>query len=106
MFKREKARQGKDLCKKEACAIQKCLRGMDYSSVHLFHQFYKYTPLTVRDIFSKSVLDIRTRLVATVKPETKWMPNSDSALKLVPKCNILCYDLLNYFYSCLKIAVF
>ena len=58
-------------------------------------------------LFSKSVLDIRTRLVVTVKPETKWMPNSDSALKLVPKCKILCqYDLLNYFYSCLKIAVF
>ena len=57
--------------------------------------------------FSKSVLDIRTRLVVTVKPERKWMPNSDSALKLVPKCKILCqYDLLNYFYSCLKIAVF
>ena len=57
--------------------------------------------------FSKSVLDIRTRPVVTVKPETKWMPNSDSALKLVPKCKILCqYDLLNYFYSCLKIAIF
>ena len=59
------------------------------------------------NVFSKSVLNIRTRLVVTVKPETKWMPNSDSALKLVPKCKILCqYDLLNYFYSCLKIAVF
>ena len=58
-------------------------------------------------LFSKSVLDIRTRIVVTVKPETKWMPNSDSALKLVPKCKILCqYDLPNYFYSCLKIAVF
>ena len=58
-------------------------------------------------VFSKSVLDVRTRLMVTVKPETKWMPNSDSALKLVPKCKTLCqYDLLNYFYSCLKIAVF
>ena len=33
-------------------------------------------------IFSKSVLDIRTRLVVTVEPETKWMPNSDSAWNL------------------------
>ena len=32
--------------------------------------------------FSKSVLDIRTRLVVTVEPETKWMPNSDSTSKL------------------------
>ena len=32
--------------------------------------------------FSKSVLDIRTRFVVTVEPETKWMPNSNSALKL------------------------
>ena len=34
-------------------------------------------------LFSKSVLDIRTRLVVTVEPETKWMPNSGSALKLM-----------------------
>ena len=58
-------------------------------------------------VFSRSVLHIRTRLGVTVKPETQWMPNSDSALELVTKCKILCqYDLLNYFYSCLKIAVF
>ena len=58
-------------------------------------------------LFSKSVLDIRTRLVVTVEPETKLMPNSDSASKPMPKCKILGqYDLLNYFYSCLKIAVF
>ena len=58
-------------------------------------------------IFSKSVLDIRMRFVVTVEPETKWMPNSDSASKLMPKWKILGqYDLLNYFYSCLKIAVF
>ena len=57
--------------------------------------------------FSKLVLDIKTRLVVTVKPETKWMPNSDYALKLMPKCKILGqYDLPNYFYSGLKIAVF
>ena len=57
-------------------------------------------------LFSKSVLDIRTRLVVTVESETKWMPNSDSASKLMPKCKILGqYDLPNYFYSCLKIAV-
>ena len=58
-------------------------------------------------IFSKSVIDIRTRLVVTVEPEIKWMPNSDSASKLMPKCKILGqYDLPNYSYSCLKIAVF
>ena len=58
-------------------------------------------------VFSKSVLDIRTRLLVTVEPETKWMPNLDSALKLMPKCKLLGqYDLPNYFYSCLKIAVF
>ena len=39
-------------------------------------------------LFSKSVLDIRTRLVITVEPETKWMPNSDSASKRMPKCQI------------------
>ena len=55
-------------------------------------------------LFSKSVLDIRTRLVVTVEPETKWMPTSDSASKLVPKCKRLGqYDLPNYFYSCLKL---
>ena len=58
-------------------------------------------------VFSKSVLDIRTRLVVTVEPETKWMPNSDSASKLMPKCKILGkYDLPNYSYSCLKMAFF
>ena len=58
-------------------------------------------------VFSKSVLDIKTRLVVTVELGTKWMQNSDSALKLMPKCKILGqYDLPNYFYSCLKIAVF
>ena len=50
---------------------------------------------------------IRTRLVVTVEPETKWLPVSDSVPKLMPKCKILGqYDLSNYFYSCLKIAVF
>ena len=53
--------------------------------------------------FSESVLDIRTRLVVTLVPETKWMPNSDSASKLMPKCKILGqYYLPNYFYCCLK----
>ena len=43
----------------------------------------------------------------TSEPETKWMPNLDSALQLMAKCKILGqYDLPNYFYSCLKIAVF
>ena len=58
-------------------------------------------------LFSKSMLNIRTRLVVTVESETKWMPNSDSASKRMPKCKILVqYDRPNYFYSCLKIAVF
>ena len=58
-------------------------------------------------LFSKSVLDIRTRLVVTVEPETKWMPNSDSASKLMRICKILGqYDLPNYFYSFLKIDYF
>ena len=40
----------------------------------------------------------QNKTCGNVKPETKWMPNSDSALKLVSKCKILCqYDLLNYF---------
>ena len=57
--------------------------------------------------FSKSVLDIRTRLVVAVEPEIKLMPKSDSASKLMPKYKILDqYNLPNYFYSCLKIAVF
>ena len=57
--------------------------------------------------FSKSVPDIRTRLVVTVEPETKWMPNSDFAFKLMHKRKSLGqYNLPNYFYSCLKIAVF
>ena len=58
-------------------------------------------------LFSKSVFDIKTRPVLTVELGTKWMPNSDSPSKLMPKCKILGqYDLPNYFYSCLKIAVF
>ena len=45
--------------------------------------------------------------MVTVEPETKWMPNSDSASKLMPEWKILRqYDLQNYFYGCLKIAVF
>ena len=36
-------------------------------------------------LFSKSILDIRTRLVVTIEPETKWMPNSDSASKRIFK---------------------
>ena len=44
--------------------------------------------------------------MVTVEPETKWMPNSDSASKLILICKILGqYDLPNYFYSCLKIVV-
>ena len=59
------------------------------------------------NLFSKSVVDIRTRLVVTVEPEIKLMPKSDSASKLMPKCKILDqYNLPNYFYSCLKIAIF
>ena len=64
-------------------------------------------PISREYLLSKSVLDIKTRLVVTVEPETKWMPNSDYASKLMPKCKILGqYDLPNYFYSCLKTAFF
>ena len=43
--------------------------------------------------------------MVTVETETKWMPNLDSASKLMPKCKSLGqYDPPNYFYSCLKIA--
>ena len=61
----------------------------------------------MKGLFSKSVLDIRMRLVVAVEHETKSMPDLDSASKLMPKCKILGqYDLPNYFYSCLKIAIF
>ena len=67
----------------------------------------KFFAYATDNSFSKSVLYIRTRLVVTVEPETKWIPNSDSASKLMHKCIILGqYDLRNHFYSCLKIAVF
>ena len=36
-------------------------------------------------VFSKSVLDIKTRLVVTVELGTKWMQNSDSASKFTPE---------------------
>ena len=42
-------------------------------------------------LFSKSVLDIKTRLVATVDLETKWMPNSDSASNFMPEYKFLGY---------------
>ena len=42
-------------------------------------------------IFSKSVLDIKTRLVVTVDLGTKWMPNSDSELNFMPKYKFLGY---------------
>ena len=55
----------------------------------------------------KSVLCIRKKLVVTVETETKWMPNSDSTSKFMHICKLLSqYNLPNYFYSCLKIAVF
>ena len=41
----------------------------------------------------------------TIEPETKWMPNSDFALKVMPQCKILGqYDLPNYFYSSSKLG--
>ena len=40
-------------------------------------------------IFSKSVLDIKTRLVVTVELGTKWMPNSDSASNFMPEYKLL-----------------
>ena len=42
-------------------------------------------------VFSKSVLDIKTRLVVTVELGTKWMPNSDSASNFMPE-----YEFLDY----------
>ena len=42
-------------------------------------------------LFSKSVLDIKTRLVVTVDHRTKWMPNSDSASTFMPKYKFLGY---------------
>ena len=51
--------------------------------------FEKLQELDELPEFSKSVLDIKTRYVVTVEPRTKWMPNSDSALKLIPECKIL-----------------
>ena len=41
--------------------------------------------------FSKSVLDIKTRLVVTVELGTKWMPNSDSASNFIPEYKFLGY---------------
>ena len=77
------------------------MRKLKHLTVKFADESVEYT---IKGIFSKSVLDIRTRLVVTVKPETKWMPNSDSALKLVPKCKILCqYDLLSIAEKCFDI---
>ena len=42
-------------------------------------------------IFSKSVLDIKTRLVVTVELQTKWMPNSDSASNFMLEYKFLGY---------------
>ena len=42
-------------------------------------------------IFSKSVLNIKTRLVVTVELGTKWMPNSDSTLNFMPEYKFLGY---------------
>ena len=53
--------------------------------------------------FSKSVLDIKTRLVVIVELGTKWMPNSDSASNFMPEYKFLgYYDLPNSFYGYLK----
>ena len=57
--------------------------------------------------FSKSVLDIKTRLVVAVELGTKWMPNSDSVSHFMPEYKFLGYqDLSNSFYGYLKITRF
>ena len=42
-------------------------------------------------VFSKSVLNIKTRLVVTVELGKKWMPNSDSASNCMPEYKFLGY---------------
>ena len=42
-------------------------------------------------IFSKSVLDFKTRLVVTVELGTKWMTNSDSASNFMTEYKFLGY---------------
>ena len=42
-------------------------------------------------LFSKSVLDIKTRLVVTVGLGTKWMPNSDSPSNFITEYKFLGY---------------
>ena len=60
-----------------------------------------------RLLFSKSVFDIKTRLVATVELGTKWMPNSDSAPNFMPQYKFLCLlGPTNSFYGYLKITRF
>ena len=50
--------------------------------------------------FSKSVLDIKTRLVVTVELGTKWMQNSDFASNFMPEYKFLgYYDLPNSFMA-------
>ena len=49
------------------------------------------TLLMANKVFSKSVLDIKTRLVVTVKLGTKWMPNSDSVSNFMPEYKFLGY---------------
>ena len=44
---------------------------------------------TCKVLFSKSVLDIKKRLVVVVKLGTKWMPNSDSASHFMPEYKFL-----------------
>ena len=52
---------------------------------------------------SKSVLDIKARLVVTVDLGKKWMPNSDSASNFMPEYKFLGYKgLPNSFYGYLK----
>ena len=48
--------------------------------INYLHDDWSFSPFHV---FSKLVLDIKTRLV-TVEPKTKWMRNSDSASKGIP----------------------
>ena len=55
----------------------------------LLSSFYKRSKSL--NLFSKSVFDIKTRLVVTVDLEPKWMPNSDFATNLMPEYKFVGY---------------
>ena len=58
--------------------------------------YIKVRPPLVRHLlrnrlFSKSVLDVKMRLVVTVELGTEWMPKSDSASNFMPEFQFLGY---------------